>query len=270
MIVRALDEDAAVDASGLAAAERIARAARSAPSDRGGRRSGAPRCSRRSSHDRQFRPSSPRELDAGGAALRHLQLPGRVRRAGAHAAAASSRASRCCSSTPSHHFAETYAYRDEIAARWELNLINLRAERALAGAVAAEHAACCARHKVEPLFRALAGLRRVVHRAAARSVAEPRQSAGGRAVHAADRQVAAQDQPARAAGRPGTCGPTRKRARHSAAAALRRRATRASAASRARRCRSIRATIGRAAGAARSSNAGSTSRRSEMKVRSGR
>ena len=26
-----------------------------------------------------------------------------------------------------HHFAETYAYRDELAGRWGLNLINLRA-----------------------------------------------------------------------------------------------------------------------------------------------
>ena len=48
----------------------------------------------------------------------------------------------------------------------------------------------------------------------------------------------------------------REGARHSAAAALRARVIRASAASRAPRCRSIRRTRGRAAGRARSSNAG--------------
>ena len=39
-----------------------------------------------------------------------------------------------------HHFAETYAYRDEIAQRWNLNLINLRADEPSVGTVAAEHA----------------------------------------------------------------------------------------------------------------------------------
>ena len=40
------------------------------------------------------------ELVVGGCAVRHVELPGRVRRAGAHAAAASGPACRCCSSTP--------------------------------------------------------------------------------------------------------------------------------------------------------------------------
>ncbi len=54
-----------------------------------------------------------------------------------------------------HHFAETYAYRDEIAQRWNLNLINLRAGEPLVGLWQESTQACCGRHKVEPLFRAL-------------------------------------------------------------------------------------------------------------------
>src|SRR5262249_39980787 len=73
-----------------------------------------------------------------------------------------------------YHFAETYAYRDEIASRWNLNLINL-----LPGLTVAEQESqfgilnqtapdrCCGLRKVEPLFAALesygtwfAGLRR--------------------------------------------------------------------------------------------------------------
>ena len=55
-----------------------------------------------------------------------------------------------------HHFADTYAYRDEIAQRWHLNLINLRADEPSVGLWQQSTQACCARHKVEPLF---AGLR---------------------------------------------------------------------------------------------------------------
>lgn len=54
-----------------------------------------------------------------------------------------------------HHFAETYAYRDEITARWNLNLINLRADQPQVGLWQESTQACCGRHKVEPLFRAL-------------------------------------------------------------------------------------------------------------------
>jgi phosphoadenosine phosphosulfate reductase len=54
-----------------------------------------------------------------------------------------------------HHFAETYAYRDEITARWKLNLINLRADQPRVGLWQESTQACCGRHKVEPLFRAL-------------------------------------------------------------------------------------------------------------------
>jgi phosphoadenosine phosphosulfate reductase len=55
-----------------------------------------------------------------------------------------------------HHFAETLAYRDELTTRWGLNLINLRAETPQVGLWKTESTtACCARHKVGPLFAAL-------------------------------------------------------------------------------------------------------------------
>ncbi len=54
-----------------------------------------------------------------------------------------------------HHFADTYAYRDELAERWRLNLVNLRAASPSPGLWQTSTDACCARHKVEPLFAAL-------------------------------------------------------------------------------------------------------------------
>ncbi len=66
-----------------------------------------------------------------------------------------------------HHFPETLAYRDELASRWNLNLIVLRAAEPAPGLWQSDPDACCARHKVDPLFAALgaydvwfAGLRR--------------------------------------------------------------------------------------------------------------
>ena len=57
-----------------------------------------------------------------------------------------------------HHFAETIAYRDQLAAQWNLNLIVLRAAEPQVGLWQAESTdACCRRHKVEPLFTALEG-----------------------------------------------------------------------------------------------------------------
>jgi len=57
-----------------------------------------------------------------------------------------------------HHFPQTLAYRDELSARWGLNLINLRAKTPSVGLWQAEGTeACCKRHKVEPLFSALEG-----------------------------------------------------------------------------------------------------------------
>ena len=55
-----------------------------------------------------------------------------------------------------HHFAETLTYRDEMTEAWGLNLINLRAPEPKVGLWQAESTeACCARHKVGPLFAAL-------------------------------------------------------------------------------------------------------------------
>jgi phosphoadenosine phosphosulfate reductase len=55
-----------------------------------------------------------------------------------------------------HHFPQTLAYRDELTERWRLNLINVRAKAPQVGLWQADSTqACCARHKVEPLFSAL-------------------------------------------------------------------------------------------------------------------
>lgn len=55
-----------------------------------------------------------------------------------------------------HHFAQTYEYRDRLAADWGLNLVNLKAARPEPGLWEREGTdACCKRHKVEPLFAAL-------------------------------------------------------------------------------------------------------------------
>ena len=54
-----------------------------------------------------------------------------------------------------HHFAQTYTYRDELAERWQLNLVNLRAAEPSPGLWQRDTNACCALHKVGPLFAAL-------------------------------------------------------------------------------------------------------------------
>ena len=55
-----------------------------------------------------------------------------------------------------HHFPQTLAYRDELTARWSLNLVTLQAPAPRIGLWQAEStAACCAHHKVGPLFSAL-------------------------------------------------------------------------------------------------------------------
>jgi phosphoadenosine phosphosulfate reductase len=56
-----------------------------------------------------------------------------------------------------HHFAETLAYRDELARRWSLNIVNLQAPEANVGLWKTDTTACCALHKVGPLFTALEG-----------------------------------------------------------------------------------------------------------------
>src|SRR4029453_4599716 len=56
---------------------------------------------------------------------------------------------------PVDPFAQTYAYRDELAASWNLNLVNLRAAEPKPGLWQTSTDECCARHKVGPLFSAL-------------------------------------------------------------------------------------------------------------------
>jgi phosphoadenosine phosphosulfate reductase len=62
-----------------------------------------------------------------------------------------------------YHFPETLAYRDQMAAAWKLNLVNLAAEQSVAEQEAqfgilnrTAPDQCCKLRKVEPLFRALA------------------------------------------------------------------------------------------------------------------
>ena len=55
-----------------------------------------------------------------------------------------------------HHFEQTLAYRDELTAAWKLHLVTLRAPEPQVGLWQVESTeACCARHKVGPLFAAL-------------------------------------------------------------------------------------------------------------------
>ena len=54
-----------------------------------------------------------------------------------------------------HHFPLTLAYRDEIARKWNLNLVTLKARRPQPGLWQQDLKACCGVHKVEPLFGAL-------------------------------------------------------------------------------------------------------------------
>lgn len=54
-----------------------------------------------------------------------------------------------------HHFRQTLEYRDELARRWNLNLVTLRAVSPQPGLWREDTQACCARHKIEPLFDAL-------------------------------------------------------------------------------------------------------------------
>jgi phosphoadenosine phosphosulfate reductase len=55
-----------------------------------------------------------------------------------------------------HHFPQTLAYRDELTAKWGLNLVSLRAAEARLGLwQTGSTQACCAHHKVGPLFSAL-------------------------------------------------------------------------------------------------------------------
>ena len=55
------------------------------------------------------------------------------------------------------HFAETYAFKDEVAARYGLNLVELRPHTDPGPLYQTDPDRCCAIRKVEPLRRAMAG-----------------------------------------------------------------------------------------------------------------
>ena len=55
-----------------------------------------------------------------------------------------------------HHFPETFAYAQRLARDWRLNLVTLRSREPRVGLWRTDTDACCARHKVTPLFAALA------------------------------------------------------------------------------------------------------------------
>ena len=80
-----------------------------------------------------------------------------------------------------YHFAETYAYRDRMAAEWELNLTNLQPEKTVAEQeaefgllhqIAPDR--CCGLRKVEPLFKAVGEYKVMADRAAAGAGEKPR------------------------------------------------------------------------------------------------
>jgi phosphoadenosine phosphosulfate reductase len=55
-----------------------------------------------------------------------------------------------------HHFPQTLAYRDDLSTKWGLNLVNLQAATPRPGLWRTDSTqACCAHHKVGPLFSAL-------------------------------------------------------------------------------------------------------------------
>lgn len=54
-----------------------------------------------------------------------------------------------------HHFAETNAYRDRLVEEWRLNLVIVRSADPRPGEWRTSTEACCARHKIGPLFLAL-------------------------------------------------------------------------------------------------------------------
>ena len=121
--------------------------------------------------------------------------------AGAHAARSAARTSRCCSSRRSITSRRRYAYRDEIAREVEPEPRQPARARAVARPVADEHRRLLRAPQSRTALRRARSVRHLVHRAAARPVAVARQPAARRAVHAAERQGAAEGQPAGASGR---------------------------------------------------------------------
>ena len=87
-----------------------------------------------------------------------------------------------------HHFAETYKYRDEMAAAWKMNLVNLKAAGAEAGALAGKHREVLRAPQGRAALLRARTARRLVHGAAPRTVAVAREPAGGGAVPPSKRE----------------------------------------------------------------------------------
>ena len=200
----------------------------------------------------------------GEDAVRHLQLPGRVRRARAHAAARCCRTSRCSFSTPCITSPQTYRVSRRTGGAMGAEPRHAAGGRTSAGTVAAGHQGVLRQAQGRAALRGARGLRRLVHRPPARAVGVARRARGSRAVPAAQWHRPAKGQPARRMVDQRGVG-VRQGPRHPAPARSTTSATRASAANHARRCRSIPATIARAAGRARSWSAGFTFSRSDLR-----
>ena len=103
-----------------------------------------------------------------------------------------------------YHFAETYQYRDEMTARYGLNLVNVIPKQTVAeqesqfgilNRTAPDR--CCKLRKVEPLFSSLEGYDTWFTGPAARAIAHARESCGPRSVSAAHGQEDSQSESAR-------------------------------------------------------------------------
>ena len=110
-----------------------------------------------------------------------------------------------------HHFPQTLTYRDDLAERWGLNLVNLRAAEPAVGLWQQDTKACCGAAQGGAALRRARAARRVVHGTAARAVGVARRAAGNRAVPAVGRSDDPQGEPARRPGRRRRCGRTPRR-----------------------------------------------------------
>ncbi len=126
---------------------------------------------------------------------------------------------RSCSSTPSIIFPRPTPTREQIAERWGLNLVTLRAEAPAPGLWQRGHACLLRPAQGRAALRGARAPRRVVHGASARTIANARRLDRGRAVRAGVRQNAAEGQSPREMDDQRGLG-LRDAARHPAAPAL--------------------------------------------------
>ena len=148
-----------------------------------------------------------------------VQLPGRVRRAGAHAVTVRPDIPVLFLDTV-HHFPQTLAYRDEIARRWGLNLVNLRAAEPSPGLWQTAPEGLLRQAQGGAAVRRARALRRVVHRTSPRPVADAAALEPVEPFTLPTGKVLQEDQPSGALDHEGRLG-VRQGARDSAPAALR-------------------------------------------------